>query len=57
MKSKIVTNQNYLTYWTNFDVPTDYLVPLLLIGALLFIILGLNARSSTNSSEMNPEND
>ena len=57
MKSKIVTNQNYLTYWTNFDVPTDYLAPLLLIGALLFMMLGLNARSSTKSYEMNPEEE
>ena len=57
MKSKIVTNQNYLTYWTNFDVPTDYLAPLLLIGALLFMMLGLNARSSTKSYEMSPEEE
>ena len=34
LASSVTTNQNALTYWTNFDVGTDYLAPLLLIGAI-----------------------
>ena len=32
MQSKIVTNQNSLTYWTNFDQPTDYILSLIHIS-------------------------
>ena len=34
LASSVTTNQKALTYWTNLDVPTDYLAPLLLIGAI-----------------------
>ena len=34
LASSVTTNQKALTYWTNFDVGTDYLAPLLLIGAI-----------------------
>ena len=34
MESSIVTNQKALSYWTNFDVPTDFLAPLLWLGAI-----------------------
>ncbi len=34
LASSVTTNQKALTYWTNFDVPTDYLAPLLLLGAI-----------------------
>ena len=43
MESSIVTNQNGLTYWTNFDVPTDYVALLLLLGAISCLILGVIA--------------
>ena len=34
LASSVTTNQKALTYWTNFDVPTDFLAPLLLLGAI-----------------------
>ena len=34
LASSVTTNQKALTYWTNFDVPTDYLAPLLWLGAI-----------------------
>ncbi len=43
MESSIVTNQNALTYWTNFDVPTDYIALLLYLGAISCLILGVIA--------------
>ena len=43
MESSIVTNQNGLTYWTNFDVPTDYIALLLLLGTISCLILGVIA--------------
>ena len=41
MKSKIVTNQNSLTYWTNFDVPTDYVALMLYLGAMILFVIGI----------------
>ena len=43
MESAIVTNQNALSYWTNFDVPTDYVALLLYLGALTCLVLGVMA--------------
>ena len=43
MESSIVTNQNGLTYWTNFDVPTDYIALLLILGTISCLILGVMA--------------
>jgi hypothetical protein len=43
LESSIVTNQNGLTYWTNFDVPTDYVALLLYLGAISCLILGVIA--------------
>ena len=43
MESSIVTNQNALSYWTNFDVPTDYVALLLYLGAISCLILGVIA--------------
>ena len=43
MESSIVTNQNALSYWTNFDVPTDYIALLLYLGAISCLILGVIA--------------
>ena len=34
LASSVTTNQKALTYWTNFDVPTDFLAPLLWLGAI-----------------------
>ena len=41
LASSVTTNQKALTYWTNFDVPTDFLAPLLLIGAIACLGLGV----------------
>ncbi len=43
MESSIVTNQNALSYWTNFDVPTDYVALLLYLGAVTCLVLGVIA--------------
>ena len=32
-----------MTYWTNFDVPTDYVALLLYLGAISCLILGVIA--------------
>jgi len=44
LASSVTTNQKSLTYWTNFDVPTDFLAPLLYLGAI--VCLGTAARKS-----------
>jgi len=44
LASSVTTNQKSLTYWTNFDVPTDFLAPLLYLGAI--VCLGIAARKS-----------
>ena len=46
LASSVTTNQKALTYWTNFDVPTDYIAPLLLIGAIACLGLGVKMMSS-----------
>ena len=43
MESSIVTNQNALSYWTNFDVPTDYIALLLYLGAVVCLVLAVMA--------------
>mgnify|MGYP001999072813 FL=1 len=43
MESSIVTNQNGLSYWTNFDVPTDYIALLLYLGAVACLVLAVMA--------------
>ena len=43
MESSIVTNQNALSYWTNFDVPTDYIALLLYLGAVACLVLAVMA--------------
>lgn len=45
MESSIVQNQNGLSYWTNFDVPTDYIALILYLGAaacLVLAVMGMN---------------
>ncbi|NCG00948.1 MAG: hypothetical protein GWP25_04040 [Euryarchaeota archaeon] len=44
LASSVTTNQKALTYWTNFDTPTDILAPLLWLGAIFG--LGMAARMS-----------
>ena len=46
LASSVTTNQKALTYWTNFDVPTDFIAPLLLIGAIACLGLGVKMMSS-----------
>ena len=48
MESSIVQNQNGLSYWTNFDVPTDYIALLLYLGAVVCLVL---AAMATNKEE------
>ena len=43
MESAIVQNQNGLSYWTNFDVPTDYIALLLYLGAVACLVLAAMA--------------
>jgi len=43
MESSIVQNQNGLSYWTNFDVPTDYVALLLYLGAVACLVLAAMA--------------
>jgi len=51
MESAIVTNQDSLAYWTNFDHPVDYLTVLFYIGALLCIANGVKLMLAEEESE------
>lgn len=51
LASSVTTNQKALTYWTNFDVPTDFLAPLLLIGAIACLGLGAKMMMSDEEEE------
>ena len=56
MESSIVTNQESLTYWTNFDVPTDYVALLLYLGALTCLALaGIAIANEGEDSELTEE--
>jgi len=48
MESAIVQNQNGLSYWTNFDVSTDYIALLLYLGAVACLVL---AAMATNKED------
>ena len=48
MQSKIVTNQNSLTYWTNFDQPTDYIALILYLSAIVCFISFMAALSRSD---------
>ena len=56
MESSIVTNQETLYYWTNFDHPVDYLTVLFYLGAVLCIGNGLRLRmgAEEESAEETP---
>jgi hypothetical protein len=43
MESSIVQNQNSLTYWTNFDVPTDFIALILYLGTIACLFLAVMA--------------
>lgn len=43
MESSIVQNQNGLTYWTNFDVPTDFIALILYLGTIACLFLAVMA--------------
>jgi len=51
MESSIVTNQDKLAYWTNFDHPVDYITVLFYIGALLCIANGVKLMLAEEESE------
>ena len=51
LASSVTTNQKALTYWTNFDVPTDFLAPLLLIGALACLGIGFQKMGEEGEEE------
>ena len=45
LASSVTTNQKALAYWTNFDVPTDFLAPLLYIGAIVCLTIAAKKTS------------
>ncbi|MBT5843557.1 MAG: hypothetical protein HOH79_01075 [Euryarchaeota archaeon] len=45
LASSVTTNQKALTYWTNFDTPTDFLAPLLYIGAIVCLTIAAKKAS------------
>ncbi|MBT60567.1 MAG: hypothetical protein CMA63_03310 [Euryarchaeota archaeon] len=49
LASSVVDNKKFLTYWTNFDVPTDFLAPLLYIGAIVCLVGAARMASETDS--------
>ncbi len=51
MESSIVTNQDSLAYWTNFDHPVDYITVLFYIGALLCVANGVKLMLAEEESE------
>ena len=51
MESSIVQNQDSMLYWTNFDVPTDFLVALFWILGLVFIAMGVMKVASTPADD------
>ena len=50
MEGAIVHNQEYMTWWTNFDTPFDFVAPILYI--LGIILLGLHFIMSTKDEEL-----
>ena len=59
LASSVTTNQKALTYWTNFDVPTDFIAPLLLIGAIACLGLGVKmmGEEDAEASDVAESND
>ena len=51
MESAIVTNQDSMLYWTNFDVPTDFLVAVFWVMGLALIAMGVMRLASTPADE------
>jgi len=51
MESAIVTNQDSMLYWTNFDVPTDFLVALFWVLGLALIVGPVTQLVTTPSDE------
>lgn len=51
MESAIVTNQDSMLYWTNFDVPTDFLVAVFWVMGLALIAMGVLRLASTPADE------
>ena len=47
MESAIVTNQDSMLYWTNFDVPTDYLVGIFWLLGIGLIAMGVMRLAAT----------
>ncbi|MBQ70557.1 MAG: hypothetical protein CMA65_03600 [Euryarchaeota archaeon] len=53
MESSIVTNQDAMAYWTNFDHPIDYVTLLFWIGGIALIAIGMI--SAANASDEDEE--
>jgi len=51
MESAIVQNQDSMLYWTNFDVPTDFLVALFWVLGLAFIAMGVIKTAATPADD------
>ena len=45
LASSVTTNQKALAYWTNFDTPTDFLAPLLYLGAIVCLTIAAKKTS------------
>ena len=41
MESAIVTNQQFMTYWTNFDHPIDFLTMIFWLAGICLIMAGM----------------
>ena len=51
MESAIVTNQDGMAYWTNFDHPIDYLTLLFWIGGIALIAIGMISAANAPEDE------
>ena len=51
MESAIVTNQDGMAYWTNFDHPIDYLTLLFWIGGIALIAFGMISAANAPEDE------
>ena len=51
MESAIVTNQDAMAYWTNFDHPIDYVTLLFWIGGIALIAIGMISAANAPEDE------
>ncbi len=51
IKSQIYTNQNIVTWWTNFDTPFDFILPILVLISSLSFFFGSKVLIETEKKE------